>query len=355
MLRRVLALCVLALLHITVNAESPNNGSDRHLVVMTRNMYLGADFGPILAATSFPEFANEVAAAYLDVQESDIPRRAAALAREIETTQPHLIGLQEVSIWRTGPFGGPATTITFDALQSLLDALAARGLHYAPIAILTEFQAEAPSALGINIGFVDRDVILARTDLRLSELKLSNVQAEHFATNLMFTTPVLGLLTIPRGWLSVDGKVRGKNFRFVTSHLESFHSGIQAMQATELIQGPGNTDLPVIIAGDLNTDSANGDPSQNAGYQIVAGAGFSDVWTELRESPGYTWPLHLGDSATSSPLTQRIDLVLFRGDLRALEVKRIGHRRRNLTPSGLWPSDHVGLLVIFSLKVRDDD
>jgi endonuclease/exonuclease/phosphatase family metal-dependent hydrolase len=355
MMRTVLALCVLALFNITVAANSQDGDSNRRLIVITRNMYLGTDFGPIIAATTFPEFANKVAAAYLDVQESNIPERAAALAREIESTQPHLIGLQEASIWRTGPFGGPATTVTFDALQSLLDALAARGLQYTPIAILTEFQAEAPSALGINIGFVDRDVILARTDLRPSELKLSNIQAEHFATNLMLITPVLGPLTIPRGWLSVDGKIRGKRFRFVTSHLESFHPGIQAVQASELIQGPCNTDLPVIIAGDLNTDSPNGDPVQNAGYQIIAGSGFSDAWTELREGPGYTWPLHLGDSATSSPLTQRIDLVLFRGEVRPLQVKRIGHRPTARTPSGLWPSDHTGVVATFSLRPWGDD
>ena len=218
---------------------------------MTRNMYLGADFDRVLAATSFPEFANEVAALYIHVQQSRIPERAAAVAREIEATQPQLIGLQEVSVWRTGPFGGPATTVTFDTLQSLLDALSARGLHYTPISILTEFEAEAPSALGINIRFTDRDVILARADLGASELVLSNIQAQRFTTNLMFMTPVLGPLTIPRGWISVDGKVRGKSFRFVTSHLESFHPGIQAVQASELIQAACNTTLPVIIAGDL--------------------------------------------------------------------------------------------------------
>jgi endonuclease/exonuclease/phosphatase family metal-dependent hydrolase len=62
-------------------------------------------------------------------------------------------------------------------------------------------------------------------------------------------------VTIPRGWISVDGKLRGKDFRFVTTHLDGFDPRVQAAQASELVQGPqgpGNTNLPVIIAGDLN-------------------------------------------------------------------------------------------------------
>ena len=361
-LRTVWVLCVVALISATAAANpqfndnnQESNERDRALVVMTRNMYLGTDFGPILAATTFPEFAQEVAEAYIEVQHSNIPERAAALASEIDRKQPHLIGLQEASIWRTGPFGGPATTVTFDALQSLLDALSARGLHYTPISIITEFQAEAPSALGINIGFTDRDVVLARTDLHGSDLRLTNIQAEHFTTNLMLITPVLGPLTIPRGWIAVDGKLRGERFRFVTSHLESFHPGIQAAQASELMLGPCNTLLPVIIAGDLNTDSTSGNPADNAGYQIILSSGFSDAWNvEQQGESGNTWPLHLGDSITSTTPTQRIDLVLFRGGIRPDEIELIGHLPSSLTPGGLWPSDHAGVIAVINLKPRDE-
>lgn len=326
-------------------------GSDRPITVMTRNMFIGADLSPILGATSFDEFLIAVANAYLDVQQSNIPERAAAVADEIQANQPHLIGLQEVSIWRTGPPGGPATTVTYDALQSLLDELAVRGLHYTPIAILDEFQAEAPSALGINIGFTDRDVVLARSDLATSGLKLSNVQAQHFATNFAFTSPILGQLTVPRGWISVDGKIRGKQFRFVNAHLESFHPGVQAAQASELILGPANTELPVMIAGDLNTESASGDPALNAGHQIIVGAGFQDAWTVSHPAdPGFTWPLHLEDPFTSVAPFQRIDLILFRGQLEVLSTELFGHTPADRTASGLWPSDHAGVVSSINLK-----
>ncbi len=356
LLRFVLAVCMAMLMAGLGVANSHDAEHDeehaRVLKVMTRNMDEGTDFGPIFSATTFDQFAAEVAAAYIEVQQSNIPERAAALAREIKAKQPDLVGLQEVSVWRTGPFGGPATTVTFDALQSLLDELAARDLHYRPVAILTEFEAEAPSALGINIRFTDLDVLLARSDLERSELKLSNVQAQHFAFNLPFTSPILGTLIIPRGWISVDGKIRGKRFRFVTTHLESFHLGVQAVQASELIQGPCNTELPVIIAGDLNTESASGNPVDNAAYQIILGSGFVDAWTLLHpEDPGLTWPLHGEDPFTAfSTPSQRIDLVLFRGELRSLRAKLIGQTPAALTSSGLWPSDHAGVIARFKLK-----
>ena len=117
---------------------------DRVLTVMTRNMDNGSGFGPILAAASFPDLITAVTATYGEVQASNIPERAAAVADEIAATHPDLVGLQEVSTYRTGPFGGPATTVTYDALQSLLTELASRGLHYAPVAVLTNLDAEAP-------------------------------------------------------------------------------------------------------------------------------------------------------------------------------------------------------------------
>jgi endonuclease/exonuclease/phosphatase family metal-dependent hydrolase len=345
---------MLCLVVMTPAAETQARGagSVRPLTVMTRNMDEGTDFGPIFAATTFPQFAVEVAAAYVEVGQSNIPERAAAVAREIEVKQPHLIALQEVSVWRTGPFGGPATTVTYDALQSLLDELNRRGLHYAPLAVLTEFDAEAPSALGINIRFTDLDVVLARSDLKTSELELSNVRAQHFNINLIFPSPVLGSVTVPRGWISVDGKLRGKKFRFVNTHLESFSLAVQSAQAYELIQGPCNTALPVILAGDLNSDAESSDPNLSAAYRSLIAYGFADSWSAAHAGdPGLTWPLHAEDPFTASTQpTQRIDVVLSRGEIGITEAELVGQSTQDLMPTGLWPSDHAGVIASFNLK-----
>ncbi len=123
------------------------NAAGRHrvLTVMTRNLDTGTDFGPIFSATTPLQLLTAAGAAYAEVQASNIPERAAGIAKEIEANQPDLVGLQEVTTVHTGPFGGPATTLVFDQLQSLLDELANRGLHYAPIAVLTNLDAEAPT------------------------------------------------------------------------------------------------------------------------------------------------------------------------------------------------------------------
>src|SRR5207247_7207664 len=126
-----------------------------------------------------------------------------AIADEIAAQQPYLVGLQEVSVWSTGPLFMHADTEIFNALRSLLTALAARGQQYTVIAILKEFEAEAPSALGIEIGFADFDVLIARTDLSVSELKVFNIQAQQFLSNLVIPNQFLGLENIHLGWLTI--------------------------------------------------------------------------------------------------------------------------------------------------------
>src|SRR3989454_1423872 len=335
-------------------------GRARVLTVMTRNMDTGTDFRPIFSATSPLQLLTAVGAAYAEVQASNIPERAAGIAKEIEATQPALVGLQEVTTVHTGPFGGPATTLVFDQLQSLLDELASRGLHYAPIAVLTNLDAEAPtfdSSFNLfDVRVTDHDVMLARTDLQTSEFKLENIQFHHFTTNLIFSSPTLGLLTIPHGWISVDAKLRGKQYRFATTHLESLSPAIQAAQAAELVNGPGNTDVPVIFAGDFNSDAESSNAAANPAYPILLSAGFVDTWKQLHPSdPSFTWPLHGEDPFTpfSTP-NQRIDLVFSRGGRKAIapiNIALIGNNQlTDLTPSGLWPSDHAGLVAPFRLE-----
>jgi endonuclease/exonuclease/phosphatase family metal-dependent hydrolase len=355
-MKRIATLLALCLLLTLAGAgatptQARSDGSDRVLTVMTRNMYLGADLGEIILAPDFNTFATEVAEAYLKVQQSNIPERAAAIADEIEAERPHLVGLQEASVWRTGPLFGHAETVTYDALQSLLEALAARGQHYRPVAVLTEFEAEAPSALGIQVGFTDRDVLLARTDLLNSELQLSNVEARLFDTNLTIPSDVLGSVTIPRGYIAVDGKMRGKEFRFVTTHLESFHPLARDAQAFELVSEPCNTTRPVILVGDFNSDAESSNPVELFAYQLFLAYGFADAWETTRPGEsGFTWPLHGETPLDTLTPTQRLDLALYRGEVSALRTRIIGHTLADRTPSGLWPSDHAGLVASFNLK-----
>jgi len=106
---------------------------------------------------TFPNPLQKVAAVYEGYFTRKFPERAMALAAEIEATQPDLIGLQEAILLRTqSPPNGPATpatNVTVDFVQILLDALAARGLNYEVVVQATNFDAELPSALGFDVMF----------------------------------------------------------------------------------------------------------------------------------------------------------------------------------------------------------
>jgi hypothetical protein len=117
------------------------------LNLMTWNIYLGADLTPIFVATTPQEFVAAVGSAYKKIQASNFVERANSIANEIKQTRPDLIGLQEVSLLRTqSPSDGPttpATNVSLDYLQILIDALNVRGLKYEPIVVQTAFDSSS--------------------------------------------------------------------------------------------------------------------------------------------------------------------------------------------------------------------
>ena len=350
--RSIILLAVVAVGLTNASAQS----KDRVLVVMTRNMDAGSDFGFVTSATTPLGLIIGVTETYQEVVQSNIPERAQGIAAEIQAQQPDLVALQEVTTLRIGPFGGPATTVVADQLQSLTAALTARGLHYAAVAIQQNADVEAPAVDQafnfFDVRLTDFDVMLVRTDLPVSELQLQNVQFQHYSATLVFPTVLGTSIPFPRGWIAVDAKLRGKQYRVLTTHLETFNLGIQAAQTLELINGPVVTDLPVVLAGDLNSDADNPDPSQSPAYHLLMNANFLDLWSTLHPGdPGFTWPLHGEDPSTaSSSPNQRIDIILTRGEKIADRSALLtGNTANALTGSGLWPSDHAGVVGTFTL------
>lgn len=67
--------------------------------VMTYNVYFGTDLVPVLQAATEQQLLAAVAMAWAQVVASDIPMRAAGIAREIADAKPTLVGLQEVAQW----------------------------------------------------------------------------------------------------------------------------------------------------------------------------------------------------------------------------------------------------------------
>jgi len=126
------------------------------------------------------------------------------------------------------------------------------------------------------------------------------------------------------------------------------------------------TTLPLVFGGDFNTTAD--DPS-NLSFQVyqtlingggVLTTGLTDAWKLLHPNqPGFTCcqdpnllnkrsnldlaPCPPGSAATTCP--HRIDLILFRGFAGVDNMKVFGDLPSDRTPSGLWPSDHAGLVA----------
>jgi endonuclease/exonuclease/phosphatase family metal-dependent hydrolase len=328
---------------------------ERIVKVMTRNLDAGSDFGYVIQAASDPNTTQlqlllAISNTFQEMINSNIPQRAKGITQEILSHRPDLIGLQEVTTLRTGPYGQPANTVVVDGLQSLLAALGKKGLHYNAIAVQTNAVVDLPAldASGnlITAGFTDYDVVLARTDLPVAEFKVSNISMQHYSVVLPFAVAGQSIPFL-RGWISLQVKVRGKQYKFVTTHLETFSSDIQAAQTNELIAGPLTSDLPIILAADLNSDAHQPSWENGPAVQILEAAGFLDVWGKLRPvNPGLTWPLFAEDPPGPAVPRQRIDLIMTLGpDLKGKSIIRTG-----LSPSnGYWASDHAGVFGQFVL------
>jgi endonuclease/exonuclease/phosphatase family metal-dependent hydrolase len=307
------------------------------ITVMTRNMDAGTDFGPFIANFQ-TDPALGVQLTLEEVAKNDFPGRAALLAQEIATAKPDLVGLQEVTLWTLPTPDGIAVV---DQLQLLLAALAAQDEPYTVVAVNTLTNLAFP--VGASFArFTDRDAIIVRAR---SPVALGDPQAGRYQTLLPFAPGI----TVQRGWLSVDASVANARLRFVTTHLESAAELygnpqvdlIQAAQAQELAQLFASA-LPLVIAGDFNSNATHTPPEQTAAYKIMLGYGYVDAWSAVhRGVPGFTWPLYLEDPLrehVQGPL-ERIDLVFARG-IAPTSIIRTGLRAPHA-------SDHAGVLATF--------
>lgn len=341
----VLALFLLAGTATPASAQALSDGKGM-LRVMTYNVDEGTDYIEILSATNFQEFLDAVTLTLQNISATNPPSRAVAIAREIGETQPHLVSLQEATLFQTG-YSPTDLHVEYDLLQLILDELARQGLHYAPIAVVTQIDVTVPSSTGLYVRGTQRNAILARTDMDPVDFQLSNIQTGHFATNLTIPT-ILGPITVPRAWATADVTFHGATFRYLCTHLESFYAPVQIMQGLELTSpgGPLDTSMPVIFAADTNSVASNPLDSTYQTYANFLSAGFTDAWTAANPGvPGYTWGQAPLLTNPVSSLFQRIDLILVRGEWAVKSAVLVGADPSDKTTDGLWPSDHAGVVA----------
>jgi hypothetical protein len=118
-----------------------------------------------------------------------------------------------------------------------------------------------PKLSGGVLRMTDRDVLLVRADLRPPAFHLSDVQSRKFdAAYQVSGVP----LAIDSGWISAIVHTGNRHFRIVTTHLQSpvltdpNAPIVQMAQAQDLIHELRNSTVPVILAGDFNSDAIPG-------------------------------------------------------------------------------------------------
>lgn len=350
----LISACLPALLAAALSISAPAASDDRPLTVMTYNVYFGSDVSSVMSAQP-AEIPVRVAAVYRQAIASDFRGRAGSIARTIADHRPHLIALQEVSLIRRQTPGdilaGQAAPNAADAVVDfqpiLMEAIGERGLDYDVAARVRNMDVEMPML--VDDGSIDDvrlttfDVVLSRGDVEVSRVETANYET-------LLTSP-LGF-AVGRGYVALDAEVSGNTFRFVNTHLEAFSADVRKRQAEELLSVLEGETHPIVVAGDFNSDAGAppGDPSRQV-YDLLRSQGFADAW---QGGPG-TGPTccEAADLRNAeSGLSERIDLVFTR-DVDALQVSTagtVGDRNQDRAASGVWPSDHAGVVVSFAAR-----
>jgi hypothetical protein len=392
-MRRSLA-AVLLLALAAACAES----EESQLTVASRNLYLGGEFEGVIGAQSVQEAAVAMFEVWTSVQATNFPARAQLIAAELAALNPDVIGLQEVSIWRTGlplvcaPDGSgvpvinspQASTVVYDYLQLLLDALAAKGLQYQVARSTQSFDAEfcalnpAAPASAIDVRWTDRDVILVRQGL-----VTANAGGGVYAFKIDYPIPGTGTppVTVPgyRAWNVVEVEKAGQWYRVFETHLEIQEiptpPGVppyifQFVQAGLLVGGevvPRRiaSPMPTVVVGDFNTQAELPDPTNplRTTYNYLVGllpfpdlgdprlaplvgttSPLDDAWTALGNAPGDGLTWGYGPDLTTGTLSQRIDLALT-WDATPVSMKTFGADDLTSGTPPVHSSDHLGFVI----------
>jgi len=344
--------------HMPVWAEA------QKIRVMTRNLYLGAEIQSLAASETIEEFLAGAQKVLEQAAANNFIERAEALAAEIVEKNPHLVGLQEVFNFTISGYNGP---LPFrDYLDDLMAALEAQGAEYRVAAVVKNLDITILMPGVGPVGVVDRDVILAREDVDtevvdLAASKICEKSEDGCNYNVVaFAETPVGRIDFERGVVAVDAVVGIFPVRFFNTHLEvrnvdptdPLSPYIQAAQAFELIAllelFPNPEDAPIIVAGDINSSPEHLPMGEIVPpYLQLELAGYVDAWTLRPGNPsGFTCCQAENLLNPVSNLTERVDVIFSSvPPVDKVKANLVGNDESDKTPSGLWPSDHAGLVV----------
>lgn len=322
----------------------PAGAGASEMKVMSRNLYLGADLIGLGVYGSdpanLPAFKKAASGVWSTVEETDFPKRARGLARELKKEKPDVVGLQESALWRKSETpGGKPNKVVYDFTKTLLREAKRQGVEYRVVKSQDEFDFTAPTDSGFQVRFTQRDVLLLRVKARL---KVSAVTAGRYSQIFSLPTPA-GEANSRRGYVVASFTNRqGDRVRIANTHLEAYGDEIRTAQAKQLAGALDGSKIPLVVMGDLNSD-----PSKD-GAQAEAAKALLQIGT----SSAFPAPVPTCCQAEklnnqTSELSQWIDHILIR-DLSATGQGVTGNKSSDRI-GGLWPSDHAGVWAKLSI------
>lgn len=301
------------------------------VTVATYNLYLGADLSLLLG-----EATGERLDAYrADVQRqldlTAFPHRAPAIARILAREQVDLVGLQEVCTWHADG------RLLWDYTRELLKALEQLGEPYDVVVTQPTFHGSGEverEGRAVSMRLEGHNTILRR---RGSAVVVEGTDARLFGTALSARLMGTVEITIDRGWCAARCTVEGVPFTFAVTHTEAYDAGPRDRQRTELVAALAD-EPPLVLVGDFNATPD----------QVGMPADFKDAWLEAdnpADGPEAATCCQAGDLANPECLLdERIDYVWVRG-AEVESCHRVGAEISDRTETGLWPSDHAGLVA----------
>lgn len=340
--------------------QLPNLAAAQELNVLTWNLYLGAEIQSLAAAQSSDEFFAGVQEALGQIAANNFPDRAAALAAAIIEKDPHVVALQEVYNFTINEQN--AQPPFRDYLYDLLAALEAQGVYYDVAATVENLNLSLPFG-PVEVGVIDRDVILAREDIQTQVVDLSafcpgraSVDGCNYAFVAGISIPGVGPIEFKRGYVAVDILSGAPAVRIFDTHFEvrdpqpgnplsPLVQRAQALELTAVLSSVAPPDIPLIVAGDINSSPEDTDllfglyPSP---YMQLTQNNY-DIWTLRPGKPaGYTC-CYAEDLSMAADLYERIDVIFSNQLPDRVHANVVGNDETDRTPSGQWPSDHAGV------------
>jgi endonuclease/exonuclease/phosphatase family metal-dependent hydrolase len=368
----------------------PAQAAEPTFTVMSRNIYLGADVG--VALDLIPDMPAAAQFMWDQVKKNDFSKRSIALAAEIQTYKPDVIGLQEATIWYCKKNAWSKKVAVFNFTDQLLEALGGDyvlaskdgktafnpGYSINPIPFLTmvkdptRFQklfGQDKAACGFQIG----DALAIKKELSAQVINVGNTEYE--ASYSIVPT----LMTIYRGYTWADIAIEDIPVRFISTHLESIWDENKvpnsAKQAAQLIEDVRETNMPLVVIGDFNSDPRDPRPANAANpglqptaseecpagsskcnaYRLMKDADFNDAGPDASDPTTYTWGMNAlltgpdPDRLKSAQgmgneygFTDRLDYIFTKNGVDVSTSQIIGYKAP-------YATDHAGVFAEFTI------